>query len=269
MIAALLWMVSVDWQAAATAALGPRAGAVVVLDASTGVRLGVAHPSTAERRLARPGSTAKPFALLALFQSHRATPSTAIVCKRRLTLDGRRLDCTHPVSPLPFDATAAVAYSCNWWFASVASRMEADKLAETYRRAGLSTGGGVIRTARSVDELRLQALGEAAIEVTPLGLAAAYRRLAARRLLSEPPDDELAAIYASLESAAEYGTARLAAVDGLKVAGKTGTTREVAWFAGFAPSARPEIVVVVMVERGSGGGDAAPVAKALFERLLH
>lgn len=263
MILALAAILIIDWQTAAVSSLSGRAGAVVVLDAATGAVLGVANPQAAERRRARPGSTVKPFTLLALFQSHRATPATTVMCKRALTIDGRKLDCSHPVSPLPFDATAAIAYSCNWYFATLAARLASITLAESFRRAGFEE----VRQPRSTDEQRLQALGEAAIEVTPMGLALAYRRLAARRLSADPPDAPLTAIYSALEAAADYGTARLAAPPGVKVAGKTGTTRDVAWFAGFAPAARPRVVIVVMVERGSGGGDAAPVARELFGRL--
>ena len=63
----------------------------------------------------------------------------------------------------------------------------------------------------------------------------------------------------------EYGTAQLARVNGLSVAGKTGSVRtaegaRIAWFAGFAPSRAPDVVVAVMLQGRSGGSDAAPVA---------
>jgi cell division protein FtsI/penicillin-binding protein 2 len=48
------------------------------------------------------------------------------------------------------------------------------------------------------------------------------------------------------------------------VAGKTGTSAGHAWFAGFAPAERPEVVVVVFLESGTGGADAAPVAGTVF-----
>lgn len=57
-----------------------------------------------------------------------------------------------------------------------------------------------------------------------------------------------------------------------KVAGKTGTgersgqKEDDAWFVGFAPYGNPEIAVLVMLEGGgSGGKDAAPVAKEVFK----
>ncbi len=98
------------------------------------------------------------------------------------------------------------------------------------------------------------AMGEAGVTVTPLGLANAYRRLVSTSL------------FPGLRGAVEYGTAQLAKVDGLEVAGKTGTTPSPgrmsthAWFAGYAPAERPKVIVVVFAEEGKGGVTAAPVA---------
>jgi penicillin-binding protein 2 len=83
---------------------------------------------------------------------------------------------------------------------------------------------------------------------------------------------------------AEGGTGGNARVEGLNVAGKTGSVqviaysgwiraeslpfkyRDHAWFASFAPANNPQMVVVVFVEHGGhGGSDAAPLAKLLYE----
>ncbi len=80
------------------------------------------------------------------------------------------------------------------------------------------------------------------------------------------------------------GTGSATRIEGLDVAGKTGTVqviaqhgwvkaeslpfkfRDHAWFASFAPLNNPQMVVVVFVEHGGhGGADAAPLAKHLFE----
>ena len=72
----------------------------------------------------------------------------------------------------------------------------------------------------------------------------------------------------------DHGTGAAAAVPGVSVAGKTGTA-EVgagdphAWFVGFAPADDPQIVVAVVVENaGTGGGVAAPVARAVLAAAL-
>jgi penicillin-binding protein 2 len=76
------------------------------------------------------------------------------------------------------------------------------------------------------------------------------------------------------------GTAYTRRLEGVDVAGKTGTAqvshrlargaeaervwyfnREHAWFAGYAPTRSPEVAIVVLVEHGGAGGKhAAPVA---------
>ena len=56
----------------------------------------------------------------------------------------------------------------------------------------------------------------------------------------------------------------------MKVAGKTGTAPAEegpwthAWFAGYAPADNPEIVVLVFLEKGHGGSEAAIVAREIF-----
>jgi len=52
-------------------------------------------------------------------------------------------------------------------------------------------------------------------------------------------------ILDGMEDAVEYGTAQLARLEGIKVAGKTGSIRtadgaRLAWFGGFAPSRSPK-----------------------------
>jgi len=80
------------------------------------------------------------------------------------------------------------------------------------------------------------------------------------------------------------GTGGNARIEGLDVAGKTGTVqviaqqgwikseqlpfkyRDHAWFVSYAPGPKAEMVVVVFIEHGGhGGSDAAPLAKQLYE----
>ena len=76
----------------------------------------------------------------------------------------------------------------------------------------------------------------------------------------------------------ESGTGTAAAIEGIEVAGKTGTAQTVegqnphTWFIGFAPARNPEIAVAVIVENGgsfgseaTGGAVAAPIVKQIME----
>lgn len=84
----------------------------------------------------------------------------------------------------------------------------------------------------------------------------------------------LAAIRQSLLAVVDHGTGRQAHVEGIRVAGKTGTAQNPhgephAWFVGFAPFDRPRIVVATIVENaGHGGSVAAPVVKKVIEAYL-
>jgi peptidoglycan glycosyltransferase len=78
----------------------------------------------------------------------------------------------------------------------------------------------------------------------------------------------------------DHGTATLARIPGIKVAGKTGTAQAPggpphAWFIGFAPADDPQFAICVLVERGGNLGDeatggrvAAPVAGQILRGLL-
>lgn len=71
----------------------------------------------------------------------------------------------------------------------------------------------------------------------------------------------------------DTGTGQRARVEGLRVAGKTGTAQSGqdkthAWFSGFAPLGSPKIGVVVFLERGGHGGvSAASIAGDIFRYL--
>ncbi|MDO4269012.1 MAG: penicillin-binding transpeptidase domain-containing protein [Eubacteriales bacterium] len=68
------------------------------------------------------------------------------------------------------------------------------------------------------------------------------------------------------------GTASALRTDAYAAAGKTGSAEfetgkeSHAWFTGFAPAEDPKLVVTVLVEEaGSGGREAAPIARTLFD----
>jgi penicillin-binding protein 2 len=69
------------------------------------------------------------------------------------------------------------------------------------------------------------------------------------------------------------GTAASAQIQGVTIAGKTGSAqngpkRTDAWFVGFAPKDDPKIVVAVMIEHGEHGYLAARVASKIIEHFL-
>jgi penicillin-binding protein 2 len=99
----------------------------------------------------------------------------------------------------------------------------------------------------------------AAQHTTPVGLAPA----------------DYNAILEGLEQCATIGTARLAKVEGLRIAAKTGTAQkgkiDLAWMIAFAPIENPQIAIAVVMEGTEpdvsyhGGTYAAPVVKSILE----
>jgi stage II sporulation protein D len=211
--------------------------------------------------------------LAALLERGRLQPSESMLCRRELRVGARNLDCSHGDAGALLNGAQALAYSCNYFFAQAGARLAPGELTQALRRAipngptGLANdeASSSIEDARTPDERQLQALGEAAIRVTPLAMLAAYRRLA----LARSPT----AVIEGLDGATRYGTARMARPDGVTVAGKTGTAtgleaaRRYAWFLGYAPAAAPSVAVLVFLEQGRGGADAAPVAGEIFAAL--
>lgn len=254
-----------------------RRGAAVVVDVQSGHILAAYHLDVAARRVAHPGSSIKPFTLLALLQAGKLDGQTALMCKRSVFIGGHKLDCTHPATPVPLVPASALAYSCNSYFTTVATRLTPAQLRDSFVRSGLSSPGelardevaGSVALAHSPEELQLQAIGEWGISVTPLELLRGYLDLA--RLAKADPNGKLSPLFEGLQQSVAYGMGRMAQPDApMKVAGKTGTAIADegpwthAWFAGYAPADNPQIVLVVFLEKGHGGSDAAGVAREIF-----
>ena len=254
-----------------------RSGAAVVINVESAQILGAYHLDVAARRLARPGSTFKAFTLMALLESGKLKPADTFTCRRNLHVGTHNLSCSHPQTGQPLDAVTALAYSCNDFFATMGARLTAQELQAVFEQVGFSRPSnlvpkeavGSVQLARTDEDRQLQAIGEGEMRVTPLGMLMAYRNIALRGMLITDIGDR--PIFAGLEAGTDYGMARLASIKGMKVAGKTGTARTDgghwtnAWFAGYAPADKPQIAIVVFLEKGTGPGDAAPLAAEIFK----
>ena len=156
-------------------------------------------------------------------------------------------------------------------------------------------------------------IGQRNVRITPLQAAAVVAAVANRGVLMKPylvaqelaPDLSVkqtaspqvqstamsranaAALTTMMEHVVSRGTGTPAQIPGVVVAGKTGTAdtglftaagkpeAPDAWFAGFAPAAKPEIAVAVLVENAgtsnneiTGGRVAAPIAAAVIKAYL-
>ncbi len=263
-------------QQAVDRTMAGHAGALVVVEVSSGAILASNNLQLAAHGLERPGSTVKPFVLMALLDSHKVNAEERLICKRPLLIGRTRMDCTHTADVTELNADDAIAYSCNSYFAQVAPRLTENELVEVFRRAGFDSVSGLTdgeasgRIGRPLNrvELQLEALGDSGIEVTPLELLEAYRKLALHVRAGEHGP-----VFDGLEHSVTYGMAHAVNVEGMRVAGKTGTAssahnpRTHGFFVGYAPAEKPEIVVVVFLARGRGM-EAAAVAQPVFAEYL-
>ncbi|RJQ53267.1 MAG: hypothetical protein C4521_08360 [Actinobacteria bacterium] len=204
----------------------------------------------------------------------------------------------------------AFAVSCNTIFAQVGLELGDDRLVEGAEAFGLNkwVPFSSLPTYRSriqepVDRLDLAwtAVGQGRTLVTPLQMALVGAGIANGGVINEPyvvkqvrdyrgamvrqttplqwqrPLDPGTArqVRDLMVEVVEDGTGGRARIEGVRVAGKTGTAepadklRTHAWFVGFAPAEDPKIVVSVLVEHGgTGGRAAAPLAKQVMEAAV-
>ncbi len=188
-------------QEAATAALGQREGAIIIMDAHSGRVRALVNQNTAFGQAMMPGSTMKPFTALAALRAGLIDQDSRTACPGRFTGLNFSLPCVHGDHLPPFSPSQAIAYSCNYYFATLGQRLGRDKLIETVRPFGFGqlTGlnqdvSGTLRPCETGNSARIQseanhasrqsdchareAIGESDhIQVTPIQLLMAYTAL--------------------------------------------------------------------------------------------
>ena len=303
-------------QARAEALMEGKRGAVVALEPATGrLRALVSAPranylNRALNGLYPPGSTFKVFmAAAALSQGHdplfncpaggyrsaRGTPAIRDVEAQQMARRGKvwrgfgRLD-----------LASALVHSSNTYFAQLGVALGPERFGRAVDAARLrdptvllaaasvsleSAGGGVPDGLRA-PELAPVAIGQGALQLTPLAVAMLTAAVANDGVLPEPTLDAAARpalrarpftfeaagrVKAMMRTVVRAGTGRACDVPGLDVCGKTGTAetgrggRDHAWFTCFAPERTPRLVVTVVVEEGGFGAVAAlPVARGVL-----
>ena len=182
-------------------------------------------------------------------------------------------------------------------------RVTVDLPAEERDRSGVYVKGRRLTkmTSGAVDVGRA-AIGQGGMLATPLQMAMVASAVANDGRLMEPqivdkivdrdgrtvddvdPEEKAEVMKPStarevgdmMASVVREGTGTAAALEGVSVAGKTGTAEIVPaqninqpWFIGFAPRDNPRIAIAVTVERsnGTGGEVAGPIAKRVLQEL--
>lgn len=275
-------------------------GAVIVSDPATGRILSIWNPQTAFQEAYPPGSTAKLVVGAAALEEQLITPSENILCRRIPRLLGEPYHCSHPPADRPFDLAEALANSCNYFFSELSTRVPSAVLAHWYatfgfgstEAAGRDTASGQVRIGDGAKDKALAALGEQGVTATPAQVLLAYSAIATHGKMfhlikpgqPRPPalarmvplhSRTFAILGEGLLQCVQNGMCHGAAVEGVPVAGKTGTAAALdgsgvthAWFVGYAPADSPEVALVVFLERGTGAGAAAPLAGRILQQYF-
>jgi penicillin-binding protein 2 len=277
------------------------------------------------------GSTFKPIIAEAALSAGIITPSTPLPCTGSFTLGDHTFYNVERGADEVMNLPTALEQSCDTWFYRLGARIwDADPakkatLIQTWaRKLGLGTQPPVDLTGAESGYLPMPgsyferlagtpytegqavnlAIGQGALEVSPLQLAVAYSALinggkvvrphvaeavirnGARHVLPFPPVRRVklspytwAIRQGVYEAANNPAGTSFPVFDGFHptIAGKTGTAEtcgvscpDHSWYASWAPYNHPKLVVVAMIERGGFGAQAAaPTVKKIYQAYFH
>jgi penicillin-binding protein 2 len=267
---------------AAIAALGDRAGTVIVMDPSTGRVLTVVNQEWAVRRSFSSASTFKLVTSIAGLRTNTFDPSAKVAVedsRTKLSLD------------------EALAYSNTPYFADAGERAGIQALVENARLVGLGQATGIdllgevsgnLPDPQTADARAVGGYGKG-VEVTPIQLAVFASAIGNGGLILEPRlftstrpfpivrrdlaelRPALARLMPGMLGAVKYGTARPAFDPTFPIAGKTGTFDaegySVGWFASFEATSPRYTVVVLVAGKGVMGHDAARIAGRVYKEM--
>lgn len=267
-----------------------------------------------------PGSTFKVLVAAAAIDSGQFTPEDAFPNPARLTLPLSTDTITNSNggtcgSGTTVTIATALRLSCNIPFAELGLALGEETLAEYTEAFGFGTPFEVPMEATASSfptglddaQLMLSSFGQYDVRVTPLQVALISAAIANGGNLMQPtlldriiapdlsivqqPEATLSSQPISRITAETMtrlmvdgvanGAASNARIEGVAVAGKTGTAENgddapyTLWFTGFAPADNPQVAIAVVIEDGGGRGQsgsgnqiAAPIAKQVLEAVL-
>ncbi|MDO9947024.1 penicillin-binding transpeptidase domain-containing protein [Glaesserella parasuis] len=252
-----------------------------------------------------PGSTVKPLVVLTALQNKVTYPSE-VISTRPFVVNGHTIKDVAPRESLTL--TGILQKSSNIGVSRLALRMPSTALVETYSKVGFGkdTGLGLgEQRGTNGDRKRWADIERATmaygygLNVTPLQLARAYATLGSfgiyrplsitkvdppvigERVLPEKITKDVVHMMESVAAKGEGGAR--AAVDGYRVAIKTGTARKlekgkyvekhIAYTAGIAPASDPRFALVVLINEPKagayyGGAISAPLFSSIMTYTL-
>ena len=263
-----------------------------------------------------PGSVFKVIVSAAALSTGNYTPQTPIPAPDKLNLPGstHQLEnyngesCNGGADQALIDA---LTISCNTAFAQLGMTLGQDKVRSTAEAFGiddrgftmpLPVAGSTVGAIADQAQLATASIGQQNVQITPLQGAMIAAAVANRGTLMKPylvdqvraPDltvidqtdpsvmghpvssSVAGQLTQMMTSVVDNGTGKKAKIQGVQVAGKTGTAQtdpennDNSWFVGFAPADHPKIAVAVFIKHGgkTGGDISAPIARQVMQAYL-
>ncbi|MES2865407.1 MAG: penicillin-binding transpeptidase domain-containing protein [Actinomycetota bacterium] len=317
----ILAMVSTPGYDANAVAMHSGAQAEAAYDALDALKPNPLQNRAIRGNLNPPGSTFKVLVAAAAYATGDWTPESTLPNPARYALPGSSSQVSNATggtcgSGSTVTIADAIRLSCNIPMAELAVELGDAKIFEMAEKFGFNQSfstpleSTASRYPRGLDDAQtaLTGFGQGQVTATPLQMAMVSAGIANDGVVMNPrlvdavigndlsvvrqyensefgrateadvADDVTDAMTASVADGAATG----ARIDGIDVAGKTGTAENdgdepyTLWFTGFAPADNPQVAVAVVVEDGggmgqSGSGDtlAAPIAKKVIEAVLN
>ncbi len=216
----------------------------------------------------------------------------------------------------PITLTQALVVSCNVSFASIGLHLKAPRLRHQADAFGfnddyldqLPLAPSRFPAHLNAPQTALSSIGQYEVAATPLQMAMVAAGVANGGAVMRPyvvqevrspdlnvidraqpqllhqamPVSAARELTSMMVAVVQSGTGTPAQIQGVSVAGKTGTANTstgrapYAWMLAFAPADNPQIAVAVLVEQTgvsrseiTGGGLAGPIAKAMMQAVIH
>lgn len=311
--AAVKTTIDPEIERAAISGLAGRYGGIAAIDPRNGEILALA--GVAYSGLQPPGSTFKIITLVGALEAGIAKPTTQYPVVSEALLSGVPIQNANG-EYCGGSLVESFAHSCNSVFAPLGARLGAEKLFDVAERFGFNQPLGIPGSAVSTipdpadmgDDLNVgsTAIGQGQVQATTLQMTLAAAAIAdgGRRPV---PTLQLGAkprfvrvtsprvareVSRMMDAVVAEGTGTAAQIDGVRVAGKTGTaelrstvapedgeeapdhlTDDIpdtdAWFVAYAPEQKPRVAVgALFTEAGAGGDVAAPAAREVLVAAL-
>jgi peptidoglycan glycosyltransferase len=294
-------------QAAALRQLSGRDGEIVVLDPRTGSVEALAASATDSSALWAPEATFDVVTAAAALDSGRYDAGSRISGDSPEVLSGTTVRNNEGASFGSITLGQALASSAKTVFARVGVKLGAETITTYMRRfgfyaapgvdgipaSGIRVGGTLVLPSAGRVPLGALAAGQGDLRATALQMAMLAATVADGGILATPHLDTARAsgsgrrvisartasvLTEMMRGAVSRGTGTQAGLDGLGIAGKTGTAAAgagghgtVVSFIGFAPAAHPTVAIAVVLRDpsgGFGGTVAAPIAARVIRSAL-